>query len=66
MRTVIAVKHKGYWTQAEMNYEEAQVLLRHDTNFEEFMCIVDGKLMRTSRPSTDDAETPEAPPNTHQ
>lgn len=66
IKQIIAMKHKGGWTQAELSYEEAQTLLKHDTAFEEALMIDGGKLKRIVRPTPDDAETPEAPLNTPQ
>lgn len=62
MRTVIAMKLKGVWVQAELRYEEAESCLRHDKTFEEFTAIVDGELKRYVKPATADA-SPESPPD---
>lgn len=62
MKTVIAMKLKGVWVQAELGFDEAESCLKHDKTFEEFAAIVDGELKRYVKPATADA-SPESPPD---
>ena len=69
MKTVIAVKIREEWAQAELTLEVAKGILNHDKAFEEIMIIDNGKLKRlirsvdaTSKPSLDnDASLPSKP-----
>jgi len=68
MKSVIAMKIRGEWTQAELTEEVARGMLKHDTAFEEIMFIENGKLKRLVRPESVDASsgTPEAQQSTPQ
>lgn len=62
MKSVIAMKIRGKWQQAELTIEVAQGILKHDTAFEEIMFIEKGELKKLVRPATADA-SPESPPD---
>ena len=61
MKIVIAMKVRGQWTQAELTFKDAQVLLRHDTAFDEIMTIDNGKLIRILKQSAE--PSPEVHPD---
>ncbi len=59
MKNVIAMKLRGVWVQAELTWEGAVGVLKHDLAFEGFVAIVDGELKRYDKPKSDELKTPD-------
>lgn len=62
MKSVIAMKIRGQWQQAELTIEVARGILKHDTAFEEIMFIENGELKKLVKPEP--VESSESPPET--